>query len=50
MLDLYNKARKTYKKGYETKELINALDMSTIRNKRINVLAPLEEALGVVMP
>lgn len=50
LLDLYNKARKTYKKGYETKELIDTLDMCTIRNKRINVLAPLEEALGVVMP
>lgn len=50
LLDLYNKARKTYKKGYETKELINALDMSIIRNKRIDVLVPLEEALGVVMP
>ena len=50
LLDLYNKARKTYKKGYETKELINALDMSAIRNKRQEVLAPLEEALGVVMP
>lgn len=50
LLDLYNKARKTYKKGYETKELINALDMSAIRNKRQDVLAPLEEAFGVVMP
>ena len=50
LLDLYNKARKTYKKGYETKELINALDMRAIRNKRQDVLAPLEEALGVVMP
>ena len=50
LLDLYNKARKTYKKGYETKELINTLDMSAIRNKRQDVLAPLEEALGVVMP
>ena len=49
LLELYNKARKTYKKGYETKELINALDMSAIRNKRQDVLAPLEEALGVVM-
>ena len=47
LLDLYNKARKTYKKGYETKELINALDMSAIRNKRQDVLAPLERALGV---
>ena len=50
LLDLYNKARKTYKKGYETKELINALDMGAIRNIRQDVLAPLEEALGVVMP
>ena len=50
LLDLYNRARKTYKKGYETKELINALDMSAIRNKRIDVLAPLEEALGVILP
>ena len=50
LLDLYNKACKTYKKGYETKELITALDMSAIRNKRQDVLAPLEEALGVVMP
>ena len=50
LLDLYKKARKTYKKGYETKELINALDMSTIRKKRQDVLAPLEDALGVVMP
>ena len=50
LLDLYNRARKTYKKGYETKELINALDMSAIRYKRQNVLAPLEEALGVILP
>lgn len=49
MLDLYKKARRTYKKGYETKELVNALDMSAIRNKQQDVLAPLEEALGVVM-
>ena len=50
LLDLYNKARKTYKKGYETKELINSIDMSAIRNKRKDVLVPLEEALGVVIP
>lgn len=46
--ELYNKARRTYKKGYETKELINALDMSVIHNKRQDVLAPLEKALGMV--
>ncbi len=50
LLDLHNKARKTYKKGYETKELIRALDMSAIRSKRQDVLAPLEQALGVVIP
>ena len=50
LLYLYNKAHKTYKKGYETKEFINALDMSAISNKRKDVLAPLEEALGVIMP
>ena len=50
LMDLYRKARKTYKKGYETKELIKKLDMSVIRNKRHDVLAPLEDALGVVMP
>lgn len=47
--NLYNKARRTYKKGYETKELINILDMSVIRGKRQDVLLPLETALGVVM-
>ncbi len=49
MQDLYKRARRTYKKGFETKELISALDMSVIRNKRQDVLTPLEEALGVVL-
>ena len=49
MLDLYNRAHRTYKKGYETKELINALDMSVIRNKRQDALVPLEKTLGVVL-
>lgn len=49
MLDLYSKARRTYKKGYETEELINSLDMSVIRDKRREALALLETALGVVM-
>ena len=47
--DLYNKAHRTYKKGYETKELIDVLDMRTIRNKRQDVLLPLEETLGVFL-
>ena len=49
MLDLYSKAHRTYKKGYETKELINALNMRTVRNKRCEALTPLETALGVVL-
>lgn len=49
MLDLYSKAKRTYKKGYETKELINSLDMSVICDKRREALALLETALGVVM-
>jgi len=49
MLDLYSKAHRTYKKGYETKELINVLDMRTILNKHQDVLAPLEETLRVVL-
>ena len=47
MLDLYSKAHRTYKKGYETKELINTLNMSVVCNKRREVLAPLEVALGL---
>ncbi|MBR0116747.1 MAG: hypothetical protein IJM04_05620 [Prevotella sp.] len=48
MLELYGKARRVYKKGYETRELINTLDMSVIRKKRNCALIPLEMALGVV--
>ena len=49
MLELYGKARRIYKKGYETQELINALDMSVIRKKRSSALMPLEVALEVVL-
>lgn len=49
MLDLYGRARRTYKKGYETKELILALDMGIIRHIRREALAPLETALGVML-
>lgn len=49
MLDIYSRAKRTYKKGYETKELINRLSMNVIRNKRSEALAPLETALGVVL-
>ena len=45
--DLYSKVRKAYLKGYQTKELIAALDMAAIRDKNKNVLTELETALGV---
>ena len=49
MLHLFGKARRIYKKGYETKELILALDMGTIRHNRCEALAPLETAIGVML-
>lgn len=49
MLHLFGKARRIYKKGYETKELILALDTGTIRHNRCEALAPLETALGVML-
>ena len=49
MQDLYSRAHKTYKKGYETQELINTIDMSIIRNKRQDMLVPLEKTLGVFL-
>lgn len=45
--DLYSKVRKAYLKGYQTKELVAALDMAVIRDKNKNVLTELEKALGV---
>ncbi len=47
LLGLYSNVRKTYKKGYETTDLINSLDFNAIRSKRADALAPLENALGV---
>lgn len=44
--DLYGKVRRVYLKGYQTKELVAALDMAVIRNKNKNVLKDLEKALG----
>jgi hypothetical protein len=44
---LYNQANKMYQKGYATKGLIEALDLSVIRHKRHDVLKPLEDALGI---
>ena len=39
--------KKTYLKGYQTKELIAALDMTVIRDKNKDALSELETALGV---
>ena len=44
--DLYGKVRKAYLKGYQTKELIAALDMTVIRNKNKDALKDLEKALN----
>lgn len=48
--DLYIAARRTYQKGYATRELITTLDMGKIIRKRKDVLQELEAALGVVPP
>jgi hypothetical protein len=45
---LYNQAKKMYQKGYSAKGLIKALNLGRIRQKRLEVLKPLEMALGVV--
>lgn len=45
--DLYAKARKTYQKGYESRELIASLDFEKIINRRKGALSILEEALNV---
>ena len=44
--DLYGKVRKVYLKGYQTKELIAALDMAVIRSKNKEALKDLENALN----
>lgn len=44
--DLYGKVRKAYLKGYQTKELIAALDIAVIRNKNKDTLNGLEKALN----
>lgn len=47
LCDLYSKARRTYSKGYATREMIKALDFGKIRTKRQTSLKELEEALGI---
>ena len=46
MNDLYAKVKKVFLKGYQTKELVAALDMATIRNNNEDALKDLEEALN----
>lgn len=48
--DLYGKVKRAYLKGYQTKELISALDMAVIRNKNKGVLKDLEKALNFSAP
>lgn len=47
LCDLYSKARRTYSKGYATREMIKTLNFSKIRSKRIAVRKEFEMALGV---
>ena len=48
--DLYSKVKKSYLKGYQTKELISSLDMAIMRDKNKDILGQLEEALNVTIP
>ena len=45
MNDLYGKVKRAYLKGYQSKELIAALDMAVIRSKNMDALKDLEKAL-----
>ena len=47
--DLFGKAKKVYQKGYQTKELVLALNMGVVRKKNKDVLEPLEKALNVTV-
>ena len=47
LTDLYGHAKKVYQKGYQTKELVDALRMGIIRKKHADDLSELEKALNV---
>lgn len=47
--DLFGRAKKVYQKGYQTKDLVIALDMGVLRNKNKVFLEPLERALNVTI-
>lgn len=44
--DLYGKVRRAYLKGFQTKELITALDMAVIRSKNKDALKDLEKSMN----
>lgn len=44
---LFNQAKRTYQKGYVTRDLVHTLDFATIRMKHEKELILLEKALGV---
>ncbi len=46
LTDLYSRAKRSYQKGYFTKELVSSLDMGKIIKKRSGALMRLEEVLG----
>ena len=48
--DLFGKARKVYQKGYQTKDLVAALNIGLIRSKNMDALEPLEKALNSNVP
>ena len=45
--DLYSKARRIYQKGYQARELVDALRMEIIRKKHADDLSELEKTLNV---
>lgn len=50
LVSLFAKAGMKYTKGFSARSLVAALNMGIIRQKRIDALRGLEEALGVQLP
>jgi hypothetical protein len=49
LTDLYSHAKKVYQKGYQTRDLVDALKMEIIRKKHADDLSELEKALNVTI-
>ena len=49
LTNLFSRVNKVYQKGYQTKALIAALDMGSIREKNLTELKELENVLGVTI-